>query len=849
MSKFYLGRHFDQAANKTSEQPLEYDSRDLTTHAVIVGMTGSGKTGLCLDMMEEAALNQIPALMLDPKGDITNALLHFPDLLPVDFEPWVNADQARRAGKEVAQVAAETAELWRNGLGQWGIGSERIRRLKHNAQFAVYTPGSFAGIPVSIIASLAAPTIPWEENRESLREQISATVTALLSLIGQDNVDPVRDREHILLANIFEHNWSQGRDLSLGDLIMMVKNPPFDKLGFFDVSVFFPDRDRFNLAMQLNNILAAPSFQSWIEGEPLDIGHLLFMPDGRPRHSIFYIAHLSDTERMFFTTLFYGAIESWMRTQSGTGSLRALVYFDEIFGYLPPVGNPPSKEPMLRLLKQARAFGVGMVLATQNPVDIDYKALSNAGTWFIGKLATERDKQRLLDGLDSASGLGMARSEYDRLISSLGMRVFLMRNVHEKQPALFQTRWAMNYLAGPVTRQQIPALNSLAGYGQSAAVAHTSRSAAVPAAAPAGMPAAGTAAPPAAPAAPAPAAGVSFDAGTRTRSQVPARIAEYFFRPNLNLREAADAARRTMTHDSQLLGVIYYPILLAQAHARIDNRKYGVTHDLAHLALIREPDRRGAVRWDNYAQPTELGDRDFDRQPEPDARFGSLEPPLTDATTLRSLERDFADWVYRSTSIEIRANEQLKVYAGPDQSPQEFEAMVQQAAQQGLEADKERAEVSLGRKYEQLKSRLSREQQRLLNQEERLGQRRQQELVSHGETILGLLGIFGRKRSLSTAMSKRGMTAQAKRDMERSAADVERVERELAALEEEQERTLAQLEEKWHRIAADVTTVTVQPFKKDIAIDRYGVAWLPHYVVQQGDRLVELPAFEFTEHQ
>ncbi len=461
--RLYLGRIYDPMKAQTMEEPLFYEPDDLTTHAFVVGMTGSGKTGLCIDLLEEAALQGIPALMIDPKGDISNALLHFPNLTPQDFQPWVNPDQARREDKSVEQAAADVANLWKTGLEDWGIGAERIRALSEAVQYAVYTPGSDAGIPVSILASLKAPTIPWEENRELMREKISGTVTAILGLVGMRDVDPVRSREHILLANVFENAWSQDRDLDLSELILQTQNPPFSKLGVFDVNTFFPESDRFQLAVLLNNILAAPSFQSWTEGQPLEIQNLLYAPDGRPRHSVFYIAHLPDAERMFFVTLLYSALETWMRSQSGTSYLRALIYFDEIFGYLPPVSNPPSKQPMLRMLKQARAFGVGQVLATQNPVDVDYKAISNAGTWFIGKLQTDQDKQRLLDGLESSMAGGLERGEYDRLISTLGKRVFLLHNIHEKIPQLFQTRWAMNYLAGPMTRAQIPALNELVG--------------------------------------------------------------------------------------------------------------------------------------------------------------------------------------------------------------------------------------------------------------------------------------------------------------------------------------------------------------------------------------------------
>ena len=438
--KFYLGKIYDTKTSKITDSKLLYDPDDLTTHAVVVGMTGSGKTGLCIDLLEEAALNNIPALMIDPKGDITNALLHFPDLLPADFQPWVNPDEARRDGISIEQAAEGAANLWRNGLADWEIGPDRLQALKDAAHFAIYTPGSDAGIPVSILANLKAPDIAWSQNREVLREEISGTVTAILGLVGMDDIDPVRSREHILLSNIFENAWSQGKDLDLGELILQTQNPPFSKLGVFDVNTFFPEKDRFELAMLLNNILASPSFQTWIEGQPLEISDLLYHPDGRPRHSVFYIAHLSDAERMFFVTLLYSAVDSWMRTQKGTTSLRALVYFDEIYGYLPPVKNPPSKMLMLRMLKMARAFGVGQVLVTQNPVDVDYKALSNAGTWFIGKLQTERDKERLLEGLQGADP-SVDRNDYDKMISALGKRVFLLHNVHEKKPQIFNTRW------------------------------------------------------------------------------------------------------------------------------------------------------------------------------------------------------------------------------------------------------------------------------------------------------------------------------------------------------------------------------------------------------------------------
>ena len=394
LGAFYLGQEYDLDTGKRLDRLAMYDARDLTTHAVCVGMTGSGKTGLCIDLLEEAAIDNVPAIMIDPKGDITNLLLTFPDIRPEDFEPWVNVDDARRKGMSVGEYARYIADTWRKGLADWGEGPERIRMLKESADFRIYTPGSDAGLPISILSSLKAPALSWGDNEELLRDQIQGTVSALLGLVGVE-ADPLRSREHILLANIFEHFWRQGEDLDLARLITSIQSPPMRQLGVFDVDTFFPEKDRFGLAMSLNNIIAAPSFGAWIKGEPLDVSNLLYTSTGKPQHSIFYIAHLSEPERMFFVTLLLEQIITWVRQQSGTTSLRALLYFDEVFGFFPPVANPPSKRPLLTLLKQARAFGFGVVLTTQNPVDLDYKGLTNAGTGFIGRLQTERDNMRV----------------------------------------------------------------------------------------------------------------------------------------------------------------------------------------------------------------------------------------------------------------------------------------------------------------------------------------------------------------------------------------------------------------------------------------------------------------------
>ncbi|MBK8985456.1 MAG: DUF87 domain-containing protein [Chloroflexi bacterium] len=831
--KFYLGRIHDPQTAKTGDTPLLYDPADLTTHAVVVGMTGSGKTGLCLGLLEEAALNHIPALMIDPKGDITNALLHFPELLPTDFQPWINADQARREGKTVEQAAEETAVLWRSGLGQWDIQPERLQALKESVRFTIYTPGSDAGLPISILASLKAPTIPWNDNKELLREQISGTVTALLGLVGLKDIDPVRSREHILLANIFETAWSQGQDLDLGELIMQTQSPPFEKLGVFDINRFFPEKERFDLAMRLNNIMAAPAFQAWIEGEPLDIARLLYEPDGRARHTIFYIAHLPEAERMFFITLLYSAVESWMRAQSGTTSLRALVYFDEIFGYLPPVGNPPSKEPMLRMLKQARAFGVGLVLATQNPVDVDYKALSNAGTWFIGKLGTDQDKQRLLDGLASATPGGLDRRTYDNLISAIGKRVFLMRNVHGKQPLLFQTRWAMNYLAGPVTRTQIPALNKLAGApepltGDSSQL-HVSQAQSSDASAQTPLPTPQPSAP---------------SSGTATRPAVPARVVEYFLPNNLTVSQAAARDGRSLPPSAQPIGLLYRPALLAQADVRFLNRKYNLDTDSKRAALVLATDDRGVVRWQEHETPP-LDGRALDPQPAPQARFAELPRALQDARTIAALNTDFVDWVYRNAQVTVRANETLKVYAGPEVSEAQFARLCVDAADALLDAELDKVEAIYEKKAEAIKVKLAREERELREDEAELSQRKQEEMATHAETFMSLFSR--RKRSVSTSLTKRRMTEKAKAEVEESVEAIQSFNKEIDSLTKEMGAALDDVKRKWANVAANVSEIKVTPLKKDVVPELFGVAWMPYHLLQTADGgLLELPGFKLA---
>jgi hypothetical protein len=834
---FYIGRSFDTATGKTSKQSVQYDPSDLTTHAVVTGMTGSGKTGLCVILLEEAALQGIPAIIIDPKGDLTNLLLHFPELAPQDFQPWIDPELARRSGKTLDQAASEASKAWRDGLTEWDVPKERVLELKNAAQFTIYTPGSDAGIPVSVLSSLAAPELSWETESDAVREKISSTVTALLGLVGYQDIDPVRSREHILLANILENAWSTGKDVELNELILQTQNPPFEKLGAFAVDAFFPPKERMELAITLNNILASPAFESWRTGQSLDIQALLFTENKRPRHSIFYLAHLSDAERMFFVTLLLSAVETWMRTQSGVTTLRALLYMDEIYGYLPPLSNPPSKEPLLRMLKQARAFGLGLLLATQNPVDVDYKGLSNAGTWLIGKLQTERDKLRLLDGLEGAAG-GIPRTTFDKLISALGKRAFVLHNVHTKAPSTFQTRWTMNFLAGPLTRNQIPALNRLAGVmigsHQPVSSGRTANSSPARPASAASKPVGSVTGKQT--------AGISDQQYSTTKPPVPTGIREYFLPQNYSLPEAFSSVQRAVPADAAIKVVVYKPALLGSAQVRVLDRKYNVDTQIKRGVLVTNPDRRGQVRWDEFAYSGPSLDN-IDTLPAASGRFAGLEPPLNDGTLMSAMQKDFNEWVFRNSLVKARVNATLKVYGGPDVSQADFVKACADAAREAREAEIAKKNTQIDRQITSLENKIAREERELQRDETDLQHRKWEEVGTAAENVLGLFGGRRSLRRLSSSLTKRRLTEDAKANVQESADVIAQYKTQLTELQKIREETIREINDRWGNVVNDITEVTINPKRSDVFVDLFGVVWIPFYLVRSGTDTLELPAF------
>jgi len=798
LGSFYLGKPYDVEAKALKDGYVLYDSKDLTTHAVCVGMTGSGKTGLCVGVIEEAALDGVPSIVIDPKGDLADLMLTFPALRPEDFRPWINEDDAAKAGASPDDYAKSQAEMWAKGLSDWGQDGARIQRLRDAADFAIYTPGSDAGLPVSVLGSFAPPAD--RSDAEAVGDQIGAIATGLLALLGID-ADPIKSREHILLSSILGAAWANGQALDIAALIAQIQQPPFAKIGVLDLDSFYPQKDRFELALALNNLLAAPGFQLWMQGVPLDVGQLLRSDAGKPRVAIFSIAHLSDAERMFFVTLLLNAVLAWMRGQSGTTSLRALLYMDEIFGYFPPTAEPPSKKPLLTLLKQARAFGLGVVLATQNPVDLDYKGLSNAGTWLIGRLQTDQDKQRVLDGLEGASGQGgLDRAQLEKLISALGNRVFLLNNVHENAPEVFQTRWTMSYLRGPLSRPQIAALM-------------TPLKAALPAPAPAaaaGAPA-GTAAAAAAPAAAAPAP-VSAAA---TPPAVPSGISPAY----LPLRGAAPAGG----------SLAYLPMLLGGARVRLLDTKNQVDEMIENTRLAAFADGPVPVDWAG-ASDVAIAVADLESAPREGAAFHELPAAAREAKGYARWSKDYADWLYQTQTVTLLRSNAQKLVSHNGESEADFRARLAQGAREGRDSKADALRAKYDAKVAALQQKLHTAQQAVDREENQERGAGLQTAVSMAGSILG--GFLGRKSvsagSITTVARGAGRVAQQHDDVKRAEENVTRLQAQLTELE-------ASFAQDAAGMGADgaateqLDSVLIRPKKADIDVTLVTLAFAPHW--------------------
>jgi hypothetical protein len=783
LGQFYLGRGYNPETKQPDGELLLYDSKDLVTHGVVLGMTGSGKTGLCLALLEEAAMDHIPAIIIDPKGDISNLLLAFPDLDGKSFRPWINEDDAAKKGLSPDEHAAKTAAMWKSGLAEWGQSPERIQQLRDKVDINIFTPGSKAGIPVSILSSLEAPPFEIMDDGELLGERIESTVSSLLSLVGVD-ADPIQSPEAVLLSAIFQTEWAASRNLTLETLIRHIQKPAFQKVGVLDLESFLPEKSRQPLALKFNNLLASPGFSTWLEGPPLDIAKMLHTPAGKPRISIFSIAHLGDSERMFFVSLLLNQMLGWMRAQNGTTSLRALLYMDEIFGFLPPSQNPPSKKPMMTILKQGRAFGLGCLLATQNPVDLDYKALSNIGTWFLGRLQTERDKLRVLDGLEGAAGSQNApfnRKEMETLLSGLGNRVFLMNNVHEDHPVLFHVRWVMSYLTGPLTRGQIKKLMDpkRADFEAPAKPAAAANPMAMP-----GMSAAPAAARPA----------------------VGAGVTELF----------ATTCGGT--------DIIYQPHLLRAARVHFSSSKSGV--DEAREVRLVNPVLAGGIDWETQVDPPQS----TSDSPAAGAGFAELPGFAMNAANYKQVEKDFADWLYRNERMEIFSCPSLKSWSKPGESEGEFRARLSHAAHEARDAEVEKIRAAAAKKTAAIETRLRTAEARVAKEKAEAGAAKMQAGVSLLGGLLG--GLLGRKMNMTTlsrgsaAIGRTTTAYKQHQDVAMAGARVEDLAREMETMRAEQEAEIQRVAEQYDVSNLKLETETLKPTKTNVKVEAVALLWL-----------------------
>ena len=793
---FYLGKSYDMETRKVQDDLLLYDAKDLTTHAVCVGMTGSGKTGLCLSLLEEAAIDGIPAICIDPKGDLGNLLLAFPDLLPENFRPWIDPADATRAGLSPDDYAKKMAKVWKDGLAAWGQPPERIKRFRDAVDISIYTPASNAGLPLTVMKSFSVPNEKILNDTEAMRERIGSAASGLLALLGID-ADPLQSKEHILLSTILDRSWRDGKDVDLAGLIRLIQKPNVAKVGVMDIESFYPQKERFGFAMKLNNLMASPGFQAWLEGESLDIQRLLYTPEGKPRLTIISIAHLSDSERMFFVTILLNEMVAWMRSQSGTSSLRAILYMDEIFGYFPPSANPPSKTPMLRLLKQARAFGLGIVLATQNPVDLDYKGLSNAGTWFLGRLQTERDKARVLEGLEGASaaaGAQFDRGKMEKILAGLGNRVFLMNNVHDDHPVVFQSRWALSFLRGPIDRDQIA---SLMAEKKSSMPANEG-----PAIATLGKNAAGGSHP-----------------------VVPPGINETFV-----------VRQTSLLGDAKLL---YRPGLLASVRVRFAQAAAGIDTQQDMTVFLPAVDKVSPSMFDDATIEIEE-EPEQQEHPDNEGGFATLPADLNRAKTFTDLQSALKDYLYKNQKLSLWKFAELKETSQPGETEGDFRARIAHRMKEERDLAVEKLRSKYAPKMTTVQEQLRKAMQKV--EKEKL-EAKNQSMQAGVTVVTSILGaVFGRKLTSAANMGKiatgartAGRLGAQKQDVALAEESVEAITARMEKLDQQfQDEATALLEgAAAENLKLDETNIS--PKKTDITINNFVLCWTPWIVNEKGD--------------
>jgi len=799
---FFLGREFSLEKNELLDQKYLYETSDLTTHGVVFGMTGSGKTGLCIDLLEEAVNEDIPMIIIDPKGDVADLALIFPDQSQEEFKPWVSPIQAQKEGKNLDIYAKETAEKWKKGLASWGIDREYILRLKEKMDLRIFTPGSAAGNQVSIIQGFKVPQGEDAIDEEATLERIRNTVSALLSLLGIEG-DPLTSQPHILISTIIEHYWRLGQDLSLEELIINIQKPPFQRLGVFEVNQLIDEKERAELAFKINNIIAAPSFRFWKTGTPLSAKSLFEKGKGKVPVNIFYIAHLSENERMFFLSLLLNEIVDWIRSQAGATDLKYLFYMDELYGYLPPYPlNPPSKNPLMILMKQARAYGLGMVLVTQNPKDIDYKALTNTGTWFIGKLQADSDRERVMEGLRGiidASGESLDVGELNKIFASLKKRVFLVKNIHEPGIKLMQTRWAISYLAGPLTRDQIKNLKD------ETRPLHipVQKTFTIPPPSPVGL-AGGSLPPPASNSAP-------FQ--TPFTDSNHSDLLPFPPQPEIVVEQLYESS--VGSHKQY-----YSPYFLFQGEVIFDDQHLGIYIRKKYYTSVPIA---SILDW----RKSEMKEEPDEYSTEPDAPVLGFEvfKVQINFSTIRRMQIAFKNYLFSNMVLNLLKNPELKLVSQLDESPEAFKTRCRNIVEKMIDKEIERMKDTNKHKVDRLEDRIEREKVKVNKLEHEHRSKRTEEFLSIGESVLGVL-LGGKSiRGFSSAARRRRATASSSHRVKLSKTRLSQLEEDILQLKEELEDKIADIEDRFYEKADNIKKFDVRLEKEDIIIARQSILW------------------------
>ncbi|MCG3690623.1 ATP-binding protein [Aliarcobacter butzleri] len=759
--------------------PLVYKNKDLLTHAAIIGMTGSGKTGLGISLLEEAAIDNIPSIIIDPKGDMTNLLLTFPSLQGSDFEPWIEEQDASNNGLSVKEFAQNTANLWKNGLERDFQNASRIEKFKNSADFTIYTPGSDAGVQISILSSFKAPNKEVIEDNDLLVSLVNSTVSSILSLIEEKS--DTTSKESILISSIFMNYFKEGKDLTLEELITLIVTPPFSKIGVFDLETFFAQNERLKLALKLNNIIANPSFKTWIEGENLDISNLLYDENGKAKVSIFSIAHLNDSQRMFFVTLLLNQMVAWMRRQEGTTSLKALLYMDEIFGYFPPSSNPASKQPMLTLLKQARSFGIGIILSTQNPVDIDYKGLANIGTWFIGRLQTKQDKEKVIDGLSSANEGNLNKDEIMNLISNLEKRNFILKNINEDGIKIFETRWALSYLKGPISKDGIKKLMS-----EKKKENITTQK--------------------------------IENENQTTQINIEKGIPKPIITSNLTEK---------YLYSSQNSAYYLQPYLICSCDVHyIDAPKNIDFEEKISYKIYLDENMKNI----DFEEKEELGNNSFEEKEKPNSFYYELPSFIQKEKDLKVIEKDFMDYIYRSSKLTLYKNEFLKITSKQTESLNDFKIRLQDRLNEKIDLEVEKLKVKFVKENDSIETKLSKLYEKLQKEEIQATSTTTDTIISIGTSLLG--AFFGNSVINKTNIGKVATSAKGASKILKERNDVKQVENEILELQQQKETLKTLLENEIEKINLanqssnfPIEEIFIKPKRSDIYNTKLALLW------------------------